>query len=247
MTKPYREPATKPEEVEAPQPIPRVPLVFAILGGLTIGLGLAARQFGAPGVVLGLAGAALIATIAAFWASVRTMLGEARISSADAFAIGNTGGAQEQKRAVLRALKDLEFERAVGKISEEDFKVLVARYRAEAKRLLKQIDDASAEQRARAEELVSKRLEKLGLLPPTPSAGKSEHEEEDADVAPARVTSEVETAEDEPSREEPDADAKSEDSEADREPGSAKADPEANDAEKDDAKDDREKGESRDA
>jgi hypothetical protein len=170
------------EQAEAARPIPRVPLALAIAGGLTIGLALAARQFGAPGVVLGLAGAALVACIAAFWASVRTMIGEARLSGADAFAIGNTGGAQEQKRAVLRALKDLEFERAVGKISEEDFKVLVARYRAEAKRLLKQIDEASAEQRARAEELVNKRLEKLGLLPPDAT---SELAFEKADPAPA--------------------------------------------------------------
>jgi hypothetical protein len=177
MTKPTPTPASlaKPtDDVEAARPIPRVPLAFAIIGGLTIGLGLAGRQFGAPGVVLGLAGATLIACIAAFWASVRTMIGESRISGADAFAIGNTGGAQEQKRAVLRALKDLEFERAVGKISDEDFKVLVARYRAEAKRLLKQIDEASAEQRGRAEELVNRRLEKLGLLPPTPAGAAAD-------------------------------------------------------------------------
>ena len=168
------------DQAEAPRPIPRMPLALAIAGGLTIGLGLAARQFGAPGVVLGLAGATLVACIAAFWASVRTMIGEARISGADAFAIGTTGGALEQKRAVLRALKDLEFERAVGKISEEDFKVLVARYRAEAKRLLKQIDEASAEQRARAEDLVNKRLEKLGLLPPADATAAIAFEKADA-------------------------------------------------------------------
>lgn len=169
-------PAKPDDEVatEAPRPIPLVPLLFTISGALIVGLGLAGREFGAPGVVLGLAGATLIACIAAFWASVRTMIGETRLSGAEAFAIGTTGGAMEQKRAVLRALKDLEFERAVGKISDEDYKVLVARYRADAKRLLKQIDEASAEKRARAEDLVNKQLEKLGLSAPLPKAPETQ-------------------------------------------------------------------------
>jgi len=157
---------------EAPRPIPLAPMLFTIVGALIVGLGLAGREFGAPGVVLGLAGATLIACIAAFWTSVRTMIGETKLSGAEAFAIGTTGGAMEQKRAVLRALKDLEFERAVGKISDDDYKVLVARYRADAKRLLKQIDEASAERRSRAEDLVNKQLEKLGLLSTAPKASE---------------------------------------------------------------------------
>lgn len=224
MNKPSREAAQKPAvaEAEAPRPIPRMPLALSIIGGLAIGLGLAGRQFGAAGVVLGLAGATLIACIAAFWASVRTMIGEARISGADAFAIGNTGGAQEQKRAVLRALKDLEFERAVGKISEEDFKVLVARYRAEAKRLLKQIDEASAEQRARAEELVNKRLEKLGLLPATAAVAAAASFEkaepapsEKPPAASAAPVAEDEEDEDEDEDDEGDEDEDEEDEEED--------------------------------
>lgn len=214
MTKPNQQPVARAavDQAEAPQPIARVPLALTIIGGLTVGLGLAGRQFGAPGVVLGLAGATLIACIAAFWASVRTMIGEARISSADAFAIGNTGGALEQKRAVLRALKDLEFERAVGKISEEDFKVLVARYRAEAKRLLKQIDEASAQQRARAEELVNKRLEKLGLLPPAAEAAGPAFEKDEPKpdekpaAAAAATTAPVDEDQDEDEDEDEDGD-----------------------------------------
>ncbi len=121
-------------------------------------------EFGAPAVVLIITGVALILVIAAFWSSVRTLLGESKLSSADAFALGAPNAEEEQKRAVLRALKDLEFERSVGKISDEDYGVLAARYREEAKRLLRAIDKASQDQRQRAEVVVEKKLRKLGLV-----------------------------------------------------------------------------------
>src|SRR5262245_33286758 len=95
---------------------------------------------GAPAAILVLAGGALVAVIAVFWASVRTLVGETPLSGADAYALGAPRAEEEQKRAVLRALKDLEFERSVGKISEEDYQTLVAKYRAEAKRLLRLLD-----------------------------------------------------------------------------------------------------------
>lgn len=141
---------------------------IAVLGGgaFTALVGVyAAVEFGPPAVVLMLTGLTLIAVIAALWTSVRTLLGETKLSAADAFAIGAPRAEEEQKRAVLRALKDLEFERTVGKISEEDYAVLVTRYRTEAKRLLREIDQATAEQRARAEEVVQEKLVSVGLPP----------------------------------------------------------------------------------
>ncbi len=126
--------------------------VFAVAACVALGYG--GFTYGAPGVVLVLAGLALIAVIAAFWSSVRMLIGESRLSGADAYALGTQHTEFEQKRAVLRALKDLEFERAVGKISEEDYRVLVGRFRAEAKALLQVIDEKSKEKRARAEKVV---------------------------------------------------------------------------------------------
>jgi hypothetical protein len=119
---------------------------------------------GVPYAVLVLAAAAVVAVIALFWSSLRTLLGETPLASADAFAIGAPRAEEEQKRAVLRTLKDLEFERSVGKISEEDYRALVAQYRAEAKRLLRQIDERATENRRRAEEEVE---ERIGPLPAT--------------------------------------------------------------------------------
>jgi hypothetical protein len=137
-----------------------------IVGALVVGFGclvFAGFRFGAPGVLLGLMALTLIGVISAFWSSLRTLLGETRLTGADAYAIGAPRAEEEQKRAVLRALKDLEFERSVGKISEDDYKVLVAGYRKEAKRLLRLLDEASAEQRERAEKVVAARLAELGM------------------------------------------------------------------------------------
>src|SRR5262249_33242273 len=77
---------------------------------------------------------------------------------------------EEQKRAVLRALKDLEFERSVGKISEEDYRVLVGQYRAEAKRLLRMLEEDVQPAREAVEALVAKRLRRAGLLDEEASA-----------------------------------------------------------------------------
>jgi hypothetical protein len=62
---------------------------------------------------------------------------------------------------VLRALKDLEYERTVGKISDEDFLELSARYRSEAKALLQTLDRELAPARARAEAELAERLEQV--------------------------------------------------------------------------------------
>jgi hypothetical protein len=145
----------------------RVPMWLGALGIALVGLALAGLKFGPSGVVLALAALTLVAVITAFWSSLRTLLGETRLTGADAYAIGAPRVEEEQKRAVLRALKDLEFERSVGKISDDDYKVLVNEYRREAKRLLRMLDEASADQRARAEKEVNRRLAELGLAPPT--------------------------------------------------------------------------------
>ncbi len=143
----------------------RIPVGVAVLGLGLVGLLFAGLRFGASGVVLGLAALTLVGVITAFWSSLRTLLGETRLSGADAYAIGAPRVEEEQKRAVLRALKDLEFERSVGKISDDDYKALVVEYRREAKRLLRMLDEASADQRARAERVVAQRFAELGLGP----------------------------------------------------------------------------------
>src|SRR5262249_30087029 len=50
---------------------------------------------------------------------------------------------EREKMLALRAIKDLEFDRAMGKIAEEDFRDMTARLRARAARLIRQLDSGS--------------------------------------------------------------------------------------------------------
>src|SRR4051812_8567005 len=90
--------------------LPLVVLVAAVIAGTLFGVQL---------VVLTLAGSALLLVIALLWSSVQALAGETELSFEEAFSLGARSAEEEQKRAVLRALKDLENERSVGKISEE--------------------------------------------------------------------------------------------------------------------------------
>lgn len=166
--------------------IPGAALVLTIAAGLLMG---------AAGVILVLAGGALVGVIAIFWASLRTLFGETPLSGADAYALGAPRAEEERKQAVLRALKDLEFERSVGKISDADYKILVAKYREEAKRLLRVLDEEAAPRRAKVEGLVQKRLAKEGLQADSQPAGETAGEEEEAEADQASRDESKEEAE----------------------------------------------------
>ena len=69
-----------------------------------------------------------------------------------------TRAALEQEKAnTLRTIKELEFDRAMGKMSEEDFNEMSVRLRARAGRLIRQLDAGSG-YRAKIEADVVKRL-----------------------------------------------------------------------------------------
>lgn len=155
----------------------------------------------APTAVLVAAAGALIAVIAVFWSSLRTLLGETPLSGADAYVFGAPPRVEEeQKRSVLRALKDIEFERNVGKISEEDYQELATKYRAEAKRLLQAIDEKSAAGRERAEVLVQKKLRQAGLIDGS-EAKENESDEDELDETNAQPEEEKPAFVQEPSAE----------------------------------------------
>ncbi|XXY54810.1 zinc ribbon domain-containing protein [Sorangium sp. So ce269] len=136
---------------------------FGVPLAALVGAGVAGLVAGPPAAILVLAGGALVAVIAIFWASLRVLLGETPLSGADAYALGAPRAEEEQKQSVLRALKDLEFERSVGKISDEDYAELVAKYRAEAKRLLRLLDADAQPRREQVAALVARHLRRAGL------------------------------------------------------------------------------------
>lgn len=139
---------------------------------------------GVPLTVLVLAASALLLVIWLLWNSVQALAGETELSFEEAFSLGARSAEEEQKRAVLRALKDLEYERSVGKISDDDFHEYSARYRAEAKRLMQSLDEGLSVQRKQVESEVARRLN-ASEPAPEPEATAEEAEKEPESAAPA--------------------------------------------------------------
>lgn len=156
--------------------LPAVSVVGAIAVGVVAGLG--------SGLLV-LASGALLGTIALLWASVRTLSGDAPLQTGfQTFAARRHGvdALGEEKRRVLRQLKDLEAEHALGKIDDADYEALVARYRAEAKNVMREMDREVGPLRAEAERLAREYLAKRGLADGAPDA------EPFADAGPDRAS-----------------------------------------------------------
>jgi ribosomal protein L40E len=139
--------------------VPGLALAGAVVAYLLAGLGPA---------LLALAGGALLGTIAFFWASIRTLSGDAPVAE-DLAAVAvrritSPMGFAERKRTALRALKDIELEHAIGKIDDRDYADLSRTYREQAKAAMRELDVEIDPLRGRAEELARNYLAKRGLV-----------------------------------------------------------------------------------
>ncbi len=137
--------------------IPLATVGGAIVTGFIVGLGPA---------ILVLAAGTLLGVIALLWASLRTLSGDAPLpTDLEAIAVRSrkVDNLGEQKRRVLRALKDLELEHSVGKIDDKDYASLGDRFRQDAKALMREMDGQIDPFRDEAERLAKRHLEKRGL------------------------------------------------------------------------------------
>jgi len=93
-------------------------------------------------------------------------------------------GLEREKKLVLRSIKELEFDRAMGKVSEPDFEEMASRLRVRAIALMKQFDAAGAGYRQIVEQELRVRLGRPGT-PPAPVAAVATEPETapDADLA----------------------------------------------------------------
>jgi len=140
-------------------------------------------SYGAPLVVLTLASGAFVLVIYLLWSSVQALTGESELSFEEAFSLGSRTAEEEQKRAVLRALKDLEYERSVGKIGDEDYYEYSTRYRAEAKRLIQGLEEHLSEGRKQVERELERRLAKPASKPEASERSDSDSAEASSPVS----------------------------------------------------------------
>ena len=78
-----------------------------------------------------------------------------------------------EKTLVLRSLKELEFDRAMGKVSDEDFHEMGSRLRFRARSLLKQLDVDGATYRDQIERELAERLMGGGAVGPETSGASA--------------------------------------------------------------------------
>jgi hypothetical protein len=142
---------------------------FGALGIASIAAGVGAL-FGLSAALLTLAAGTLLGGILLFWSSLQGLAGETPLTLDEALSLGAPSAEEEQKQAVLRALKDLEYERSVGKISEDDYRELSQRYRSEAKALLLLVDRDLAPSLNKAEAMLAERLKRTPAAVSTPAA-----------------------------------------------------------------------------
>jgi hypothetical protein len=137
--------------------LPATSVLAAVALGLMASVGSA---------LLALAAGALLGAIGLLWASVRTLSGDAPLTvgfeslAADTPAVDSLA---EEKRRLLRGLKDLESEHELGKINDADYQALLKRYRDEAKGVLRTMDGRVAPFREEAERLARDYLRTRGL------------------------------------------------------------------------------------
>lgn len=123
-----------------------------------------------PGFFIGVASFAMLATLAALWMSLRGLFGGDHTDVLQQSAAARRRGELlAEKDAVLRSLKDVEMERELGKISDEDFARLDRDLRRRAKKVLRQLDDDLKEHRETAQRLVETHLKEHGVQPPEPA------------------------------------------------------------------------------
>ena len=91
-------------------------------------------------------------------------LDEAR-SSAESLGTRARAGLDREKALVLRSIKELEFDRAMGKVSDADFDEMASRLRARAIALMKQLDEAGGGYRQIIEYELRARLGRAGAKP----------------------------------------------------------------------------------
>lgn len=99
----------------------------------------------APVIIVCLGYLAVVATVANLW-----RVGAAAVAPEDASAeawarpLGERGELEKEKKTLLKAIKEAEFDHAMGKLSKVDADALIAMYRARAIEVIKALDHLDA-------------------------------------------------------------------------------------------------------
>ena len=129
-------------------------------------------MFGLPSFLLALAAGALSLVILLMWASLQQIDRDETMGFEQALSYAAPSAEEEQKRALLRTLKDLEYELSVGKISREDYDQVSKEVRERAKKVIALSDESMKERVLLAEARLAAYAQKKALAAEKASAKK---------------------------------------------------------------------------
>jgi triphosphoribosyl-dephospho-CoA synthetase len=146
-----------------------------------IGAAVVHTLWGYSVLLLFLAAAVLCLCIVLMWASLQQMGQGEEMTFEEALSFAAPSATEEQKRALLRTLKDLEYELHVGKISREDFDEVSREVRRKAKLLIAQQDEDIEGGKVKAEARVEefKKASKKQEVSDDVARGGSEADQQD--------------------------------------------------------------------
>jgi len=152
------------------EPQPLQPWQFFTLAGLvgaTIVVFLSEGQTPAAIILLSLIifGAAAVGTAA--WRMFSPLSGLDEPSGPQIFGGRTRAALEREKSLVLRSIKDLEFDHAMGKVSDKDFTEMGARLRARAAGLIRQLDAGTSYRHAIEAEIEKRVGRKAAPAPPS--------------------------------------------------------------------------------
>ncbi len=140
-------------DVEA-RPLPRWVIPAGILGIAAVAVGVG--RLSSPAVsALFLSAIAILSVVGFLFRTVQNVAAPPIDDEPEELAPTQ---AEDAKRAALRALRDLEYEKGIGNVSPADYAKLLEKYRAEAKRTMRVVDEERKEARLRAEKLVAQEI-----------------------------------------------------------------------------------------
>jgi len=114
-------------------------------------------------------GAAGLATVA-FYRTIAPLLSPGYEEEREPLSARLRADLEREKALTLRSIKELEFDRAMGKVSEQDFEQMAGRLRARALGIMKQLEAGASAYRLEIEKELAARI---GQSPALPASAKT--------------------------------------------------------------------------
>jgi hypothetical protein len=150
--------------------VKRVSLIGSLVGALAVGsYAWLASGRPAAALFLGLAAATLVTAVALLLGAAAA-LGREPVAAPTPTSARRRRELEREKQRLLKALKELEFDHEMGKISEADFSEIGGVYRVRALRVYRQLDADGGDYRALVERDLKQRLGTAA--PPSPSSAR---------------------------------------------------------------------------